>query len=123
MDTSRGSHPLPRRVGCVLEAAVRRGLPGRNSHPRISHISESNFGRSPANPAKMDLKMKLQMKDEYSNAQQFRQLFVRNSLGLWRLVCPDNYCPGTEARAGCAQTRVKPSAVRPDGLSCTALFR
>lgn len=65
--------------------------------------------------------MKLQMKDEYSNGQQFQQLFVRESLGLWRLVCPGNYRPGMEARVGCAQTRGQPSAVWADVLSCIAL--
>lgn len=61
------------------------------------------------------------MKDEYSNGQQFQQLFVRKSLGLWRLVCPGNHCPGTEARVGRTQTRAQPSAVWPDVCSCIAL--
>lgn len=60
------------------------------------------------------------MKDEYSNGQQFQQLFVRKSLGLGKSVCLGNYCPGTEARVGFIQTRVQPSAVWPDVLSCIA---
>jgi len=66
--------------------------------------------------------MKLQMKDEYSNGQQFQQLFVRRSLGLWRLVCWGNYCPGTAAHAGGTRTRAQPSAVGPDVTSLHCSF-
>lgn len=79
-------------------------LAWESQSPSDSPYFWKQFWWKASKPCKNGFKMKLQMKDEYSNGQQFQQLFVRKSLGLWWLVCPGNYCPGTEARAGCAQT-------------------